>query len=622
MLTKIENLRNIAIIAHVDHGKTTLVDILLRQSGIFRENEQLVNLVMDSNDLERERGITILAKNTAIQYRDVRINIVDTPGHADFGGEVERVLKMVDGVLLVVDAYDGPMPQTRFVLRKALEMNLQPIVVINKIDRADARPREVVDMVLELFIELGANDDQLDFPVIYASARNGYASTDLDVLLQELSDPEHFKGDFIPLFDAICATIPCPEGAVDEPLQMLVSNIDYDSYIGRIAIGRVERGEIKQSQNVTVCGYDDNSLQNARVVKLFRFEGLHRTIIDRATVGEIVCVAGIPEINIGDTVCDPGHAEPLPFVNIDEPTIAMTFSVNDSPFAGKEGKYVTSRHLRDRLFREMETNVSMRLEETDTTEAFVVKGRGELHLSILIETMRREGYEFQVSKPKVILKEVEGVLNEPIELVLVDVPEDFVGVVIEKLSGRRAELINMLPPEKGYSRMEFRIPSRGLIGYRSEFLTDTKGNGIMNSVISGFEPWKGEIETRGHGVLVAWESGEAVSYGLYNAQERGNLFIGPGTQVYEGMVVGYNPKNEDIVVNVCKRKHVTNMRASGSDDSLRLTTPNQMSLEQCLEFVADDELIEITPKTIRLRKRVLNSEMRAKQRSRKTEAQA
>jgi len=619
VINKIENLRNVAIIAHVDHGKTTLVDVMLRQSGIFRDNEQVVNQVMDSNELERERGITILAKNTAISYGGVRINIVDTPGHADFGGEVERVLKMVDGVLLVVDAYDGPMPQTRFVLRKALEMKLQPIVVINKVYRPDARPLEVVDMVLELFIELGANDDQLDFPVIYASARYGYAAEDLAVLEDELVDPTNRKADFKPLLQMILDKIPCPEGDMDQSLQLLVSNIDYDNYIGRIAIGRVERGSINQAQMVTVCGYDDNSLLNARVVKLLRFEGLHRIEVENATVGEIVCVAGIPEINIGDTICDQGHPEALPFVNIDEPTIAMTFSVNNSPFAGKEGRYVTSRHLRDRLFHEMETNVSMRLEETDTTEAFVVKGRGELHLSILIETMRREGYEFQVSKPKVIMKEVNGQLTEPVELVLVDVPEDFVGIVIEKLGRRRAELINMLPPEKGYNRMEFRIPSRGLIGYRSEFLTDTKGNGIMNSVISGFEPWKGEIETRSHGVLIAWEPGEAVTYGLYNAQERGSLFIGAGTPVYEGMIVGANPKNEDIVVNVCKRKHVTNMRASGSDESLRLTPPVIMSLEQFLEFVADDELIEITPKNIRLRKRILNSDQRAKLRSRKNE---
>jgi GTP-binding protein len=611
----IKDLRNIAIIAHVDHGKTTLVDVLLKQSGVFRDNEQIIAQVMDSNALERERGITILAKNTAIRYEKTRINIVDTPGHADFGGEVERVLKMVDGVLLVVDAYDGPMPQTRFVLRKALAMKLQPIVVINKIDRPDARPMEVVDMVLELFIELGADDQQLDFPIIYASARGGYACLDLKDIEGELRD----KADFRPLFETIVDHIPCPEGEIDQPLQLLVSNIDYDAYIGRIAIGRVERGSVSLNQQISVCNFNDTETHNNRIVKLFRFEGLHRSEIETATVGEIVCVAGIPDINIGDTICAAGSVEALPFVNIDEPTIAMTFSVNDSPFAGREGKFVTSRHLRERLFREMETNVSMRLEETDTTESFVVKGRGELHLSILIETMRREGYEFQVSKPKVIVKEVDGEKTEPVELVMIDVPEEFVGAVIEKLGRRRAELQNMLPPEKGYSRLEFRIPSRGLIGYRTEFLTDTKGNGIMNSVIVGFEPWKGEIETRSHGVLVAWESGDAVAYGLYNAQERGDLFIGAGTPVYEGMVVGANPKNEDIVVNVCKKKHVTNMRASGSDDALRLVPPILMSLEQHLEFVSDDELIEVTPKTIRLRKRILNSEMRAKNRSRKSD---
>jgi GTP-binding protein len=611
-ISQITNLRNVAIIAHVDHGKTTLVDAMLQQSGVFRENEVVVEQVMDSNDLERERGITILAKNTAIIFGDLRINVVDTPGHADFGGEVERVLKMVDGVLLVVDAYDGPMPQTRFVLRKALEMKLTPVVVINKIDRPDARAMEVVDMVLELFIELGADDDQLDFPILYASGKDGYAVLDL----KDLENGSE-SADCLPLLETIRDHVPCPTGYIDEPLQLLVSNIDYDNYIGRIAVGRIERGSIKQAQQVTVCGYDDQSQQNARIVKLFRYEGLKRSEVSESGVGEIVCVAGIPEINIGDTICAQGYPEPLPFVSIDEPTIAMTFSVNNSPFAGKEGKFVTSRHLRDRLIKEMETNVSMRLEETDTTEAFIVKGRGELHLSILIETMRREGYELQVSKPEVIVKEVDGEKVEPVELVLIDVPEDYVGVVIEKLGQRKAELINMLPPEKGYTRMEFRIPSRGLIGYRSEFLTDTKGNGIMNSVISGFEPWKGDIETRQHGVLVAWESGEAVTYGLYNAQERGSLFISAGTPVYEGMVVGKNPKNDDIVVNVCKRKHVTNMRASGADDSLRLVPPIQMSLEQFLEFVSDDELIEVTPKSIRLRKKILQADQRARIKSKK-----
>jgi GTP-binding protein len=608
---RIEKLRNIAIIAHVDHGKTTLVDVMLRQSGTFRDNEQIAERVMDSNDLEKERGITILAKNTSVQYDDMRINIVDTPGHADFGGEVERVLKMVDGVLLLVDAYDGPMPQTRFVLRKALAMGLTSIVVINKVDRPDARPAEVHDHILELFMELGATDAQLDFPVVYASSREGYAFTDI----AELDDHLANGGDLHPLFKAIREHIPCPVGDAELPLQMLVSNLDYDNYIGRIAVGRVERGTIKLGMQALVCGFSDGTHSTARIVKLFRFEGLHRTETESAIVGEIVCVAGIPDINIGDTICPTDHPEALPFIDIDEPTIAMTFSVNDSPFAGREGKFVTSRHLRDRLFKEMETNVSMRLEETATPDAFVIKGRGELHLSILIETMRRQGHEFQVSKPRVIVKDVDGVLSEPVEMLMVDVPEPFVGVVMEGLGSRKAELVNMLPPEKGYVRLEFKIPSRGLIGYRSEFLTDTKGNGIMNTVVSGFEPWKGEIETRPHGVLIAWEDGDSVTYGLYNAQERGNLFIGPGVPVYEGMIVGECPRDEDIVVNICKKKHVTNMRASGSDDALRLVPPRLMSLEQCLEFLSDDELVEVTPKTIRLRKRVLSTEQRAKLRS-------
>ena len=610
-MAKIENMRNIAIIAHVDHGKTTIVDSMLKQAGIYRENEQIVEQVMDSNDLERERGITILAKNTAIQYKDIRINVVDTPGHADFGGEVERVLKMVDAVLLVVDSFDGPMPQTRFVLRKALEMGLKPIVCINKIDRPDGRPNQVVDMVLDLFIELGADDDQLEFPIVYTSGKTGVATLDL----KEYEDGKQL--DFQPLLDTIVENTPCPEGDTEAPLQLLVSNIDSDPYIGRIAIGRVERGTISQNQNVCVVTYGEDGKTNSRIVKLLRFAGLGRQEIDSASVGEIVCVAGIPEINIGDTICDSSTPEALPFVNIDEPTIAMTFSVNDSPFAGQEGKYVTSRHLRDRLFKEVETNVSMRVEETDTTEAFVVKGRGELHLSILIETMRREGYEFQVGKPQVIMKEVDGVLCEPVEDLIIDVPEDFVGPVMEKLGRRKAELLNMLPPDKGYSRLEFRIPSRGLIGYRTEFLTDTKGNGIMNSVISGFEPFAGEIETRSHGVLVAFESGEAMTYGLFNAQDRGALLIGAGTPVYEGMIVGINPKPEDITVNVCKKKHVTNMRAAGSDDAMRLTPPLNFSLEQCLEVVEDDELCEVTPKSIRLRKKILNTDLRMKDRAKK-----
>ncbi len=605
-VTTIENLRNIAIIAHVDHGKTTIVDSMLKQAGVYRENEAVVEQVMDSNDLERERGITILAKNTAIDYKGIRINVVDTPGHADFGGEVERVLKMVDSVLLVVDAFDGPMPQTRFVLHKALGLGLKPIVCINKIDRPDARPLEVVDMVLDLFIELGADDEQLEFPVVYTSGKTCVATLDL----KEYEEGKEL--DFTPLLDTVVKYTPCPVGDPEGPMQLLVSNIDSDPYIGRIGVGRVERGTIKQGENVALVTYGEDGKRNARVVKLLRFHNLGREEVDSASIGEIVCVAGIADINIGDTLCDANEPEPLPFVKIDEPTIAMTFSVNDSPFAGQEGKFVTSRHLRDRLFKEIETNVSMRVEETDTTEAFIVKGRGELHLSVLIETMRREGYEFQVSKPKVIMQEIDGVLCEPVEELVIDVPEDFVGPVMEKIGKRKGELLNMLPPTKGYTRLEFKIPSRGLLGYRTEFLTDTKGNGIMNSVISGFEPFAGDIETRGQGVLVAFETGTAVTYGLYNAQDRGALFIGAGTPVYEGMIVGINPKPDDITVNVCKKKHVTNMRSAGADDAMRLTPPLTFSLEQCLEFVEDDELCEVTPQSIRLRKKILNNDLRAK----------
>jgi GTP-binding protein len=605
-VTTIENLRNIAIIAHVDHGKTTIVDSMLKQAGVYRENEAVVEQVMDSNDLERERGITILAKNTAIDYKGIRINVVDTPGHADFGGEVERVLKMVDSVLLVVDAFDGPMPQTRFVLHKALGLGLKPIVCINKIDRPDARPLEVVDMVLDLFIELGADDEQLEFPVVYTSGKTCVATLDL----KEYEEGKEL--DFTPLLDTVVKYTPCPVGDPEGPMQLLVSNIDSDPYIGRIGVGRVERGTIKQGENVALVTYGEDGKRNARVVKLLRFHNLGREEVSSASIGEIVCVAGIADINIGDTLCDANEPEPLPFVKIDEPTIAMTFSVNDSPFAGQEGKFVTSRHLRDRLFKEIETNVSMRVEETDTTEAFIVKGRGELHLSVLIETMRREGYEFQVSKPKVIMQEIDGVLCEPVEELVIDVPEDFVGPVMEKIGKRKGELLNMLPPTKGYTRLEFKIPSRGLLGYRTEFLTDTKGNGIMNSVISGFEPFAGDIETRGQGVLVAFETGTAVTYGLYNAQDRGALFIGAGTPVYEGMIVGINPKPDDITVNVCKKKHVTNMRSAGADDAMRLTPPLTFSLEQCLEFVEDDELCEVTPQSIRLRKKILNNDLRAK----------
>ena len=603
---EITNLRNIAIIAHVDHGKTTIVDSMLKQAGVYRENEEIVEQVMDSNDLERERGITILAKNTAIDYKGIRINVVDTPGHADFGGEVERVLKMVDSVLLVVDAFDGPMPQTRFVLHKALELGLKPIVCINKIDRPDARPTQVVDMVLDLFIELGADDDQLEFPIVYTSGKTGVATLDL----KEFESGAQL--DFTPLLDTVVKYTPCPQGDPEAPMQLLVSNIDSDPYIGRIGIGRVERGTIKQGENVALVNYNAEGKRNARVVKLMRFHNLGKEEVKEASIGEIVCVAGIADINIGDTLCDAAAPEALPFVDIDEPTIAMTFSVNDSPFAGEDGKYVTSRHLRDRLFKEIETNVSMRVEETDTTEAFIVKGRGELHISVLIETMRREGYEFQVSKPKVIMKEVDGVLCEPVEDLVIDVPEDVVGPVMEKIGKRRGELVNMLPPTKGYTRLEFRIPSRGLLGYRTEFLTDTKGNGIMNSIINGFVPFAGDIETRNQGVLVAFETGTAVTYGLFNAQDRGPLFIGAGTPVYEGMIVGINPKPEDITVNVCKKKHVTNMRSAGADDAMRLTPPLTYSLEQCLEFVEDDELCEVTPKNIRLRKKILNNDLRAK----------
>jgi len=603
-----ENIRNVAIIAHVDHGKTTLVDAMLKQSGIFRENEQVQERVMDSNDLERERGITILAKNTAITYKNIKINIVDTPGHADFGGEVERVLGMVDGVLLLVDSFEGTMPQTRFVLKKALQANLKPIVVINKIDRPEARPVEVVDEVLELFIELGADDEQLDFPVVYASAREGYALYNLN------DDPKNLE----PLFETLINHIPAPKGFMDKPLQLLVSNIDYDDYVGRIAVGRIERGMIKTGQQAALCK-KDGSIENVKISRLYVFSGLKRIEADSAMMGDIVAVSGISNINIGETICNVDAPEPLPFIEIEEPTITMTFSVNNSPFAGREGTFVTSRHLRERLFKELETNVSLRVEETDSPDSFKVSGRGELHLSILIETMRREGYEFQVSKPNVILKGIDGVLCEPVEYLIIDVPEEFMGVVMEKLGSRKAEMVNMHSSHQGYMRLEFKIPSRGLIGYRSEFLTDTKGNGIMNHIFHGFEPFKGEIPKRQRGSMVAWEDGEAVTYGLYNAQERGTLFITPGTKVYEGMIVGENSRPEDIVINVCKKKHVTNMRAAGSDEALRLTPPVILSLEQCLEFIEDDELVEVTPKNIRLRKKILDTELRAKTKARKKE---
>ncbi len=601
-----QDIRNIAIIAHVDHGKTTLVDAMLRQSGIFRENEAIAERVMDSNDLEKERGITILAKNTAVNYNGIKINIVDTPGHADFGGEVERVLKMVDGVLLLVDAFEGSMPQTRFVLKKALSLNLKPIVVVNKIDRPEARPDEVVDEIIELFIELGADDDQLEFPVVYASSREGFAVCDLG----------GERIDLKPLFDMIVDKVPAPKGDSSGTLQLLVSNIDYDEYVGRIAIGRVERGSIKLGQQAIICK-KEGDLFNARITKLYCYEGLKRIDTNEAGIGEIVAVSGVGDVTIGDTICEVGAADPLPFVAIDEPTLSMTFSVNNSPFAGREGTFVTSRHLRDRLFKELETNVSLRVEETDSADSFKVSGRGELHLSILIETMRRQGYEFNVSKPTVINKEVDGVVMEPIEYLMIDVPEEYMGVVMEKLGTRKSEMVNMTSANQGYMRLEFKIPARGLIGYRSELMTDTKGNGIMNHVFHSYEPYKGDIATRQRGSLVAWEDGEAVTYGLYNAQERGTLFITPGTKVYEGMIVGENARYDDLVVNVCKKKHVTNMRASGSDEALRLTPPTVLSLEQALEFIAEDELVEMTPKNIRLRKKILDSEMRAKDRSKK-----
>ena len=602
-MAKRENLRNVAIIAHVDHGKTTLVDQMLRQSGIFRQNEQVAERVMDSGDLERERGITILSKHTAVKYGDTKINIVDTPGHADFGGEVERILLMVDGVLLLVDAFEGCMPQTRFVLKKALSLGKQPVVVVNKIDRPGARPAEVVDEVLDLFIELGADDDQLEFPVVYASGRDGYASL----------DPAARQGDMSPLFEAILQHVPAPEGETDGPLQILFSNIDYDDYTGRIGVGRVERGRVQTGQFVTLCR-QDGTTAGARIGKLYQYEGLHRVECDSASLGDLIAVTGITDLNIGETACDPEHVEALPFVRIDEPTISMNFLVNNSPFAGQEGKYVTSRNLRERLFKEVETNVSMRVEETDTTDAFKVSGRGELSLSILIETMRRQGYEFAVSRPQVIYKEdKDGNRLEPMELLVIEVPEQYVGAVMERLGTRKAEIVNMGTRDTGMSHLEFRIPSRGLMGYRQQFLTDTNGNGIMNSLFDGYEPYKGEIPQRVQGSLVVYETGETCAYGLWGAQDRGALFVGPGVPVYEGMIVGQSPKDEDIVVNVCKKKHVTNTRASGSDEALRLIPPTVLSLEQSLEFINDDELVEVTPHTIRLRKRTLSRELRMKE---------
>lgn len=598
-----KNIKNIAIIAHVDHGKTTLVDEMLHQSGIFRDNEVVQERVMDSNDLEKERGITILSKNTSIHYKDTKINIVDTPGHADFGGEVERILTMVDGVLLLVDAFEGCMPQTRFVLKKALALKKTPLVVVNKVDREGARPEEVVDEVLDLFIELGADDDQIDFPVVYASARDGYSSL----------DPNVRSGDMRPLLDAILENIPSPSGDPEGPAQILFCSLEYDDYVGRIGVGRVQRGTIKHGNPYVLCR-QDGTHENVRFSKIYQFEGLKRVECQEATFGDLVCVAGIPDLNIGETACDPDCIEPLPFVKIDEPTISMNFIVNDSPFAGREGKYVTSRNLRDRLFKEVETNVSMRVEETDSMDTFKVSGRGELHLSILIETMRRENYEFQVSRPQVIFKKDSktGETLEPMEIAIIEVPEEYVGSVMEKLCSRKGEIQNMDTRSTGMTHLEIKIPSRGLIGYRSEFLTDTNGNGIMNQLFSGYEPYKGEIQTRSRGSIVVHETGTTTGYGLWNTQDRGRLFVGPGVEVYEGMIVGECAKDEDIVCNVCKKKHVTNTRASGSDEALKLVPPTTLSLEQSMEFLADDELLEVTPKSIRLRKTILNKELRLK----------
>ena len=582
-----------------------MVDALLKQSHVFRENEQVDERIMDSNDLEKERGITILSKNTSVMYNGVKMNIVDTPGHADFGGEVERVLKMVDGVLLLVDAFEGPMPQTREVLKKSLALNLKPIVIINKIDRPGAEPLKVVDKVLELFIELDANDEQLDFPVIYASAKNGIAK----MHLEDESDNINC------IFDTIISNIEPPKCEIEGPMQMLVSNIDYDDYLGRIAVGRVERGTITANTGVAICKKDKT--ENGKIAKLFTYEGLKRVETESVTAGDIICLSGIPDINIGDTICDINNPEKIPFVDIDEPTVSMTFSVNNGPFAGKEGQFVTSRHIRDRLMKELERNVSLRVKETDSADSFEVCGRGELHLSVLIETMRREGFELLVSRPKVIYKEIDGVKCEPIERLVVNVPDDSIGNVIEKLGRRKAEMINMEPQEAGHTKVEFKIPARGLIGYRTEFLTDTKGEGTMNSIFDCYEPYKGEIQARTRGVLVAFEKGTSVTYGLYNAQERGELFIGAGVEVYEGMIVGINSRNEDISINVCKEKHLTNTRASGSDEALRLVPPIQLSLEKAIEFIQDDELVEVTPKNIRLRKKILDSKTREREARRK-----
>ncbi|MGL5634904.1 MAG: translational GTPase TypA [Sarcina sp.] len=589
-----EDIRNIAIIAHVDHGKTTLVDALLRQSNIFRSNEKVDERVMDSNDLEKERGITILSKNTAVEYNGIKINIIDTPGHADFGGEVERVLKMVDSVLLVVDSYEGPMPQTKFVLRKALELGLRPAVVINKIDKSDARPEVVIDEVFELFLELGATDEQLDFPIIYASARDGKCTNNLETPKEDMQD----------LFELIVEHVPAPVGDKEAPLQMLVTTLDSSEYVGKIAIGKIVRGTAKRNQQAAVVR-ENGDVTKFKISSIFGYSGLKREEIEEATIGDIVAISGIQDINIGETIADAGTPEALPFVKIDEPTLSMNFMVNNSPFAGREGDFITSRHLRDRLIKELETNVSLRVNEL-TPECFEVSGRGELHLSILIETMRREGFELQVSKPNVIFKEENGVKVEPMEYLTIDVPEEFMGPVMEKLGPRKGEMVNMTSAVNGYSRLEFRIPARGLIGFRNEFMTDTKGNGIMNHVFDGYDKYKGEMPGRSRGSIVAFETGTAVAYGLYNAQDRGILFIGAGTEVYGGMVCGECARAEDLDVNVCKKKQLTNTRSSGADDALKLVPHREMSLEQCLEFIANDELVEVTPISVRIRKRLLD----------------
>ena len=602
MKTKREDIRNIAIIAHVDHGKTTLVDELLKQSGVFRENQEVEERVMDSNDIERERGITILSKNTAVYYKDTKINIIDTPGHADFGGEVERVLKMVNGVILVVDAFEGAMPQTKFVLRKALDLNLPVIVCINKIDRPEARPDEVIDEVLELFMDLDASDDQLDCPFIYASAKSGIAVLDL-------TDEEK---DMQPLFETILEYIPAPEGDPDASTQVLISTIDYNEYVGRIGVGKVDNGTIKVGMDAIVVNeHNPDRQEKVRINKLYEFDGLNKIDVKEASIGSIVAISGIADISIGDTICSPEEPKAIPFQKISEPTIAIQFIVNDSPFAGQEGKYVTSRHLRDRLFRELNTDVSLRVEESDSTDSFKVSGRGELHLSVLIENMRREGYEFAVSKAEVLYKKDEhGKLLEPMEAAYIDVPDEFTGTVIDKLSQRKGELQGMGTTGGGYTRLEFKIPSRGLIGYRGEFLTDTKGNGIMNTAFDGYAPYKGDIQYRKQGSLIAFETGESVTYGLYSAQERGVLFIGPGEKVYSGMVIGENAKTDDIEVNVCKTKHLTNTRSSSADEALRLTTPKVLSLEEALDFIDTDELLEVTPENLRIRKKILDPKMR------------